>query len=418
MDVEHLMGPGVSGWLTEQLRAWGISTLTDVQARALKAGVADQQSMVVCAPTSSGKTLVGEIGVLSALRSNYRAIYLVSHKALADQKYQDFVLRFGEGAARPLATVGLNTGDRTEGEVNAEVLVATYEKALNLLISGQIRATDALVVADELQIIGEAGRGPDIEVLCSAFRKKGMRQFVALTATIENPEDLAGWMDCQLVRSARRDVPLFQEIWYEGRAWVTQFGDEQGREVTDTATPSRDVSDVVDRLLQLDRGPVLVFTESRREASTMAAAYCRRRPRGGDGIALAQQLELFSEPTESSDQLRENAERRVAFHTADLSPQERQVIEGGFIDRKFDVCFATTTLAAGVNFPFRAIVFCKLTYQWGERAGSMISRSDYRNMSGRAGRLGMHIGVDPVWWTDLSLWSLGYDSPPLHFRSL
>lgn len=390
MDVRNIRGPGVEPWLIEQLLAWGISSLTDVQVRAVEAGVADHQSMVVSAPTSSGKTLVGEIAVLCAVRSNSRAIYLVSHKALADQKYMDFVARFGEGAARPTATVGLNTGDRTEGELNAQLMVATYEKALGLFISGQIRPTDALVVADELQIIGENGRGPEIETLCSAFRQKGMRQFVALTATIENADDLAGWMNCQLVRSLRRDVPLLQEIWYEGRAMRTKFGDDQGSDVSKTAISSPDVADVVDRLLELERGPVLVFTESRREASTMAATYGRRRPRGSDGIALAQQLELFSEPTESSDQLRENAERRVAFHTADLSPQERQVIEGGFTDRRFDVCFATSTLAAGVNFPFRSIVFAKLTYQWGDRAGSMIARSDYRNMSGRAGRLGMH----------------------------
>jgi helicase len=390
MDVQNITGPGVGPWLIEQLLSWGISALTDVQVLAIEAGVADHQSMVVSSPTSSGKTLVGELAVLCALRSNTRAIYLVSHKALADQKYKDFVARFGEQAAKPIATVGLNTGDRTEGELNPQLMVATYEKALGLFLSGQIRPTDAVVVADELQIIGEPGRGPDIEALCSAFRQRGMRQFVALTATIENADDLAGWMCCKLVRNFRRDVPLLQEIWYQGRSWRIQFGDCDGRDIPATATVSPNVSDVVDRLLELGRGPVLVFTESRREALTMAAAYGQCRPRGGDGIVLAQQLELFSEPTESSDQLRENAERRVSFHTADLSPQERQVIESGFTDHKFDVCFATSTLAAGVNFPFRSIVFAKLTYQWGDRAGSMIVRSDYRNMSGRAGRLGMH----------------------------
>lgn len=133
-----------------------------------------------------------------------------------------------------------------------------------------------------------------------------------------------------------------------------------------------------------------MFTESRREALNFATTFGQSRPRVGIGIALAQQLDLFSEPTESSDQLRENAERRVAFHTADLSPQERQVIEGGFTDGKFEVCFATSTLAAGVNFPFRTIVFSKLTYRFGDRAGSHVVRSDYRNMFGRAGRLGMH----------------------------
>ncbi|VWD44103.1 DEAD/DEAH box helicase [Burkholderia lata] len=284
----------------------------------------------------------------------------------------------------------MNTGDRTEGDIDAQLMVATYEKALGMFLSGQLRPNNALVVADELQILGEPGRGPDIEALCSVLRQRNIKQFVALTATVENPEDIAGWMECELVRSTHRDVPLYQEIWYGGRAYQTKFGDDSGQEVHGGATAMNDVSSVVDHLLRLGRSPVLVFTESRREAQNLATAFGQSRPRVGVGIALAQQLDLFSEPTEASDQLRENAERRVAFHTADLSPQERQVIEAGFADGKFEVCFATSTLAAGVNFPFRTIVFSKLTYRFGDRAGSHIIRSDYRNMSGRAGRLGMH----------------------------
>jgi helicase len=390
MRTSDAQGPGVDAWLVQRLQRWGIESLTDVQQRALAAGAAAGRSLVVSAPTSSGKTLVGEIAVLCALRAGVRAIYLVSHKALADQKYLDFVARFGEGAEAPIGSVGLNTGDRTEGDIDSQLMVATYEKALGLFLGGQLRPNSALVVADELQILGEPGRGPDIEALCSALRQRGIKQFVALTATVENPEDIAGWMACDLVRSAHRDVPLYQEIWYGGRAHRTKFGDDNGREVRGGASATNDILGVVDHLLQLDRGPILVFTESRREALDFATTFGQRRPRVAMGVDLAQQLDLFSEPTESSDQLRENAERRVAFHTADLSPQERQVIEGGFADGKFEVCFATSTLAAGVNFPFRTIVFSKLTYRYGDRAGIQLGRSEYRNMSGRAGRLGMH----------------------------
>ncbi len=337
MKASDAAGPGVDTWLLQRLQSWGIESLTDVQQRALFAGVADGDSLVVSAPTSSGKTLIGEIAVLCALRSRFRAIYLVSHKALADQKYLDFVMRFGEDAAEPIGSVGLNTGDRTEGDIDAQLLVATYEKAIGLFLSGQLRPNNALIVADELQILGEPGRGPDIEALCAALRQRGVKQFVALTATVENPEDIAGWMECKLVRSTHRDVPLYQEIWYGGHAYRTKFGDDSGQEVQSGAASTNDLGAVVDHLLQLGRGPVLVFTESRREALTFATAFGQRRPRVGIGIALAQQLDLFSEPTDSSDQLRENAERRVAFHTADLSPQERQVIEKGFTDGNFEV---------------------------------------------------------------------------------
>ncbi len=388
-DIE-LSWPGVDQFLVDHLTSWGIKEFTDVQAKALCSGIASGCSMVVCSPTSSGKTLVGEIAALVALRAGVRVIYLVSHKALADQKYLDFIGRFGERAPDPIASVGLNTGDRAEGDINAHLMIATYEKAFGLILSGQIDCECALVVADELQILGDPSRGSDIEALCSIFRQREIRQFVALTATVENPEDIAGWMKCGLVRSSQRDVPLHQEIWFDGRVYRITFGQSDGEELQGSMWQEHDVESVVDQLLKQGRGPVLVFTESRREAADYAARFGQTRPRAREGLALAEQLDLFSEPTESSEQLRENAEKKVTFHTADLSPQERQVIEAGFSASRFEVCFATSTLAAGVNFPFRTIVFPKLTFQWGDRAGSLITLSDYRNMSGRAGRLGMH----------------------------
>ena len=169
LDIENASGPSVGVWLTDRLRAWGISELTDVQVRAPGAGIADGRSMIVSAPTSTGKTLVGEIAVLSALRAGVRAIYLVSHKALADQKYLDFTSRFGERAQEPIASVGLNTGDRAEGDINAQLMVATYEKALGLIVTGQLNPANALIIADELQILGEPSRGPEIETLCAVF---------------------------------------------------------------------------------------------------------------------------------------------------------------------------------------------------------------------------------------------------------
>src|SRR3990170_5145754 len=181
MRVSDARGPNVGPWLTDRLTAWCINTLTHVQEIALSSGIADGRSLIVSAPTSSGKTLVGEIAVLASLRAEKRAIYLVSHKALADQKYVDFVNRFGEDAVDPIASVGLNTGDRAEGDIDARLMVATYEEALNLVLTGQLKPADSLVVADELQILGDPNRGPEIETLCAVMRQHGIRQVVART---------------------------------------------------------------------------------------------------------------------------------------------------------------------------------------------------------------------------------------------
>ena len=389
-NLVEISGPGVDDQLRKSLQRWGFQQLTSVQQQALAAGVASGQSLVICAPTSSGKTLVGEIAVLQALRCGHRCLYLVSHKALADQKYADFETRFSSKDSDPFGTVGLSTGDREEGNIQANILIATYEKGLVLVLTGQIDPDNSVVVADELQIIGEATRGPNIETLCAILRQKGMRQFLALTATVENPHDLAAWLRCRLVRSHTRDVDLRQEIWYQGNGYGVTFGQEVGEHLDPTDRYPGDTLDAVDYLLDRDLAPILVFTESRREASEYATAFAQHRQRHASGIGVAEQLDLFSEPTEGSENLQNSAERRIASHTADLTPQERQVIEQGFLDNSFDVCFATSTLAAGVNFPFKTVMFPKLTYRYGDRQGIRISRGDYRNMSGRAGRLGLH----------------------------
>lgn len=378
----------VRATLTQLFGEWGIAELTDVQVSAIKAGVASGESMIVSAPTSSGKTLIGEVALYSSIKRGISSLYLVSHRALADQKYKEFLKKFGDEARDPIASIALETGDRTEGDIDSQVVVSTYEKALALLLSGRLFLNDCCVVTDELQILGDHSRGPTIETLCAMFHQRGLKQFVALTATIENPQDIAKWMGCKLVQSSIRSIPLQQEIWYGEHAISTVFGESESYPLEQSVPKSSMILDVVQNILERDRGPVLVFTETRGEATSFARAYSERRPRFGDGTIVAKQLELFTEPTEASTQLAESAEKRVAYHTADLSSQERQVVEEGFINGRFDVCFATPTLAAGVNFPFKTVVFPKLTYQF--RSEKLISRSDYRNMSGRAGRLGMH----------------------------
>ncbi len=386
---DYANNPQLTPALVACLQEWGITALTDIQKRAIEAGVALGASAIVCAPTSSGKTLVGEMALANALSGGLDALYLVSHKALADQKFLDFGARFSTPRWKSTVTVGISTGDREEGDVNCRVLISTYEKALGLILAGRLKVGKTVVIADELQILGEDGRGAAVETLCALLRQRQPKQFVGLTATVENPEDLAAWMNCKAVRSTVRDVDLVQTIRFDGQLYTVHFGQEDG-ETADDRFGEADLYGVIRQVIQEGLGPVLVFTETRREAADWASGHCEQCQRAADGLKISEQLELFSEPTESSDLLQSHAERLVTFHTADLSPDEKAVIEAGFAEGRFQVCFATSTLAAGVNFPFRTVIFPKLTYSFGDREGQLFARSDYRNMSGRAGRLGHH----------------------------
>lgn len=389
MPNDYASNPRLTRDLVACLKEWGIASLTHVQELAVEAEVPLGSSAIVCAPTSSGKTLIGELALANALGNGFDALYLVSHKALAEQKFSDFTDRFSSPRWQSAVTVGISTGDREEGDVNSRLLVSTYEKALGLILAGRVKVSKTLVIADELQLIADATRGASVETLCALLRQRQLHQFVGLTATVENPQDLAAWMSCRTVKSARRDVDLIQAICWDGQQYTVRFGQEEGQTSPDTLGGA-DLHKMIRTLLKAGLGPILVFTETRREAAELASQHAACCQVASKGIAISRQLTLFSEPTESSQQLISNADRRVAFHTADLTPDERSVIESGFVNSSFDVCFATTTLAAGVNFPFRTVIIPKLTYAYGDRAGTMLPRSEYRNMSGRAGRLGHH----------------------------
>ena len=389
-DLQQISAPGLDDILRRHLRRRSVTSVTEIQRQALLGGVADGKSLVVCAPTSSGKTLVGEIAIVQGIRKGRRCLYLVSHKALAEQKYGDFLESIDLAEAGHHVSVGLGTGDRAEGDIRCDLMVATYEHALALVLSGRIDSENSVVVADELQILGDRMRGPSIEVLCALLRDSGVEQFIALTATVENAGDLAGWLNAELCLSDVRDIELFQEVRFGLRRTVTKFGDEEP--LSDSRGESSvDLMRVIHSLLDQGRGPILVFAETRRNVRELAKSFAQTRP---DDIAAPsrgqRQLELFAEPTDLSDDLQFATGRRVGIHTADLSLDERKFVETGIDESRFDVCFATSTLAAGVNFPFRTVVFPNLTYRFGDRRGKQISRSDYRNMSGRAGRLGIH----------------------------
>lgn len=375
-------------WLTELLELQGISHLTSVQKDALAAGVANGQSMVVCAPTSSGKTLIGEIAAIAGTRSGCTALYLVSHKALADQKFEEFTNKYGNKSERPIARVGVSTGDRDDGDADPQILIATYEKALSLVMSDAISVGNTVVVADELQLIGEEKRGPDVEILCAALRRKKPKQFVALTATVKNGNDLNGWLECKLVQSNVRDVDLIQEIWADDQVYSVRFGLEDGTISKHKGKLPATTLEAVAMLLQQKRGPIIVFTETRRDAMELAQSFSSNRSKTPSGFNFSNLLSFFSEASEFTDRLRSTAETKVIFHTADLTPSERSVVEQGLVTSDFDVCFATPTLAAGVNFPFQTVVFDRLHRRYIQP--KQLPLGAYRNMSGRAGRLGMH----------------------------
>lgn len=377
-------------------------TLTDVQYAALEAGVARGSNVLALAPTSSGKTDVGFFAAAGwlarGIAQGHKVVFLTSHRALARQKFAEILDRFA-----PLFTVTrdeafLATGDDTvDGNGDAvldglagTIIVATYEKYLNML-SGSGMQTDlsnVCFIADEVQIVGDASRGQNVEILLTLLRRTA-GQIVGLSAVLEThyAELLASWLHASLVITRNREVELVYELRTSTASYLSTTLVEGAPDVESPRT--LDTIEALRELLDSDSGhePIAVFCMSKKQVFDLAEAWSEEVGRLGL-TSRVQDLPLFREPTTSSDELERYLPHSFAYHTADLNEDERIAVETRLDESNLKVVFATTTLASGLNYSFRTVII-HAWQRWDSRRRvyEPISRSEFHNMAGRAGRL-------------------------------
>jgi helicase len=397
---------GLSEIATEQLvfKEGGSPALTDVQFDALAEGVATGTSLLVVSPTSTGKTQIAIWAIAQALERGENTVYLVTHRALARQKFDEFQGRLLDGfLANDPSSIVLATGDYVEdGEgltsavpLQASLLVATYEKYLALLSAGGI-PTDmkrTVIVCDEVQLIGDKNRGQNVEVLLTLLRNAGWKQFVGLSAVLEPKDaaDLAEWLDLALIFRTAREKNLRYECWTpNGIATVSSANPEQLQE---GLAPPQGVKigmrSVLDHLLSLKPSPtpIIVFCMRKQDTYDFAEALVLEIE-AKKGPQLSLDFDDLPE-TNANALLARSLNNRVATHNADLTEEERAIVESRLIDGKLDVVFATTTLAAGVNFPLGTALFADWSRWEQDRGASFpIPAAEFHNMAGRAGRMG------------------------------
>ncbi len=194
-----------------------ISELRPAQEKAIKAGLLEGKNILVCTPTSSGKTLIAELAMVTEiLRSKAKAIYIVPLKALANEKYNDFRKRYGG-----FLKVALSIGDLDASDsylIDYDIIITVSEKLDSLIrhYSPWISMV-RVVVIDEIHLLNDSDRGPTLEILITILRQllKDV-QIVALSATIGNPDELAEWLGAVLVQDSWRPVPLKKGIYFAG----------------------------------------------------------------------------------------------------------------------------------------------------------------------------------------------------------
>ena len=363
--------------LKQHYLASGIAELYPPQAECVKTGMLDGKNLLVSIPTASGKTLIAEMAMHTHIAKKGKCLYIVPLKALASEKFDEF--------ANKDVRVGIATGDfdrRDDSLGKNDIIVATSEKVDSLLRNRARWIHDiTLLVIDEIHLIDSENRGPTLEMVIAKLRYQNpVMQVIGLSATIGNPQLLAGWFGAELVTSTWRPVNLRQGVFWNDRI---HFSDGD-RPVMQVSKNYEDLNLCLDTIAE--GGQCLVFVSSRRNAEAFAkraaAAIKSEEP---ELKVCADRLGATSE-TEMAKSLALCVAKGTAFHHAGLSREERRIVEEGFRKGLIKCISSTPTLAAGLNLPARRVIIRDyLRFAAGEGM-QPIPVSEYHQMAGRAGR--------------------------------
>ncbi len=396
------------------------------------AAIDDGASVLVAAPTGSGKTFIAEHAIKKALAERRRAFYTAPIKALSNQKFRDFQVEFG------VQNVGLLTGD-TSLNSDAPILVMTTEVLRNMIYAASTALDDlAYVVLDEVHFLQDEYRGPVWEEVIIHLPMEVT--LVCLSATVSNASEVAAWLttvrgDTRAIVESTRPVALeHHHAFYDKATGQTRLlptlegtrpnprlkkilADDQGSRPRPGGTktrrsgrvgpPSR--TEVVEELQRNDMLPAIFFIFSRNQCDE-AAKSCRRNALSFVNAGEIRRIRAITD--KHAERL--TREERIALdfdgfvdlmsagvapHHAGLVPAFKEMVEEAFTEGLLKVVFATETLAVGINMPARTVVIDKLTRYTGERHVPL-KTSDFTQLTGRAGRRGIdNIGHAVTLWS-------------------
>ncbi|MCW3990917.1 MAG: DEAD/DEAH box helicase [Candidatus Bathyarchaeota archaeon] len=397
MDISDLVSYNIPETIVSDLEKRGYKKLTRIQESALKTGMFDGRSLVISAPTNTGKTFIAELVIINAAiyRSVSKTFYLLPLKALAEEKFHDFNEKYSEWGLQ----IAISTGDRSkyDGELeNFDVIIATYEKLLTLLIRNpRLINQIGVVIIDEIQNIGDSHRGVNVELLLSMLITEGIEdlQIIALSATTPNASELADWLKADLVTSDFREIELREGIAYIGDADVSfqnyeiKNGDFVFQEHNSKQINVEKQFDVnsFNFIIPLSNDEQIITFEPTRNDAERLAQRLSANMENAENDAYLVEMELTTEPTPTSVRLSRCVRNGVGFHHAGLLANEKSIVENAFSQGDIRIICATTTLAAGVNTPAKNVIMRSHQFWGGD-----LPLTSYKNMAGRAGRIFQH----------------------------
>ncbi len=373
--------------IIDLLKQSGVSTLFPTQEKAFATKVLEGKNLILAVPTSSGKTLVAEICMLRNILDGLgKALYLVPLRSLAQEKYLEFKKYETLGI-----TVAMSIGDYdSKGTqlAEADIVILTTERADSIIRHNPDWIHEiGIIVVDEIHLINDSSRGPTLEmVLAKMLQILPDVQVVGLSATISNADEIAGWLNAELVKGTWRPVELKEGVYLDGEI---KFADRSTRSIP--RKRKDEIADLICDILE-ENGQVLVFVSSRKSTVSVCKKVASSiRPylsKEKLGLLSSVAKRIASTPTipESTKTLSRLVGMGVAFHHAGLTNQERSIVEDGFKNDLLKVIVATPTLAAGVNLPARRAIIRDYRRFEQNRGSYPIPVLEYKQMAGRAGR--------------------------------
>ncbi len=368
------------------LESSGFKKFNPVQEEAIRKGVLECKNLVVAAPTASGKTLVAELAAVSMFHKGKKTVYIVPLKALANEKYQEFNEKYNKMGMKTAMSIGdLDETDPWLGKY--DVIIATSEKMDSLLRHG-LEWLDriGLVVVDEIHLLDDPGRGPTLEVTITKLLSLIKPQILGLSATINNYEEIAAWLNADSFKTDYRPVKVEKGVCIDDKI---HFQDDRKVELDFTFDQSTGIT--LDTLKK--KKQIIIFASTRRGAESTAEKV---------GIDIKskfsekEKFELFriseeilhalDRPTKQCERLAKCIKNGTAFHHAGLVAKQRSIIEKYFKEGKIKLISATPTLAAGINLPAWRVMVKDLKRFSGFRGMDYLPVLEVQQMMGRSGR--------------------------------
>ncbi|MGL4670035.1 MAG: DEAD/DEAH box helicase [Methanobacteriaceae archaeon] len=334
----------------------------------------DDSNLIIAIPTASGKTVLGVMAALKAILGGGKAVYAAPLISIQNEKVKEF---------KSFENHGITVGKHPSSS-DLSVMVFEAFDSLTRFSWDVLREIDTLII-DEFHMIGEYSRGPTIEsAITRAKLINPSLRIISLSATLENMEEVAGWLDSKVVQHDYRPVPLHKEVL--------------NTEMFNTKNKNMVIVKILEKTIE-DNAQALAFVSTRRFTESLATFV-------GDKIKKKiksnnpEKFKVFKEvadkilevperkgsrPTSTCVRLAEAIEGGVGFHHAGLFSEQKEIIEEEFRAGNLLMITSTPSLMYGVNLPSRNVIIRDYT-RWTSQGPQSIPVFDYEQMSGRAGR--------------------------------